>query len=498
MSLKIHIEPKRVTGISNPMIYGQFIEHFHRQIYGGIFDPQSKFADENGFRKDVMEAIRNISPKILRWPGGCFVSAYHWKMAVGEKRISHFDKAWRVEDSNLFGTDEFIEYCNRINVEPYICTNAGTGTQEEMSDWVEYCNLPNQGQWAKKRIKHGYTTPHKVKYWSIGNENYGDWEMGAKSEKEWGRYVKEAAKLMKAADPSIELSAASISNIDWNINLLKEAGEYLDWISIHDYWDKAWEDNTLASYEECMVYSTKVGTEIEKTENILGAMGYRGKIKIAFDEWNLRGWHHPIRTSADEDYLTPRDKNDLNKSYTMADAVFSACFLNQCLVHSDSVGMANFAPLVNTRGAIFTHEDGIVLRSTYFVFELFTKYMGDIVIDSWIENPTGFNVKINDEDNFVPSIDVVSTKSGKNRDVQISIVNRSPEQLQDIEIYIGKLEGYKSIRMHSITADSKDSYNDIDKLDEVKIVTTDIHKGRDEKVKLNVFPHSVNIVTFES
>lgn len=141
--MKITIEPKRILSTVNPMIYGQFIEHFHRQIYDGVYNPEHPLSDEDGFRTDVLEAIKQIRTPVLRWPGGCFVSAYHWENGVGKDRKPMFDKAWRVEVSNTFGTDEYIKLCRKLGCEPYICTNAGTGTAEEMSNWLEYCNLDN-------------------------------------------------------------------------------------------------------------------------------------------------------------------------------------------------------------------------------------------------------------------------------------------------------------------------------------------------------------------
>lgn len=150
------VRPDRVMARRSPLLYGHFIEHFHRQIYGGVYDPESPFADEAGLRTDVLDAMRRIRVPILRWPGGCFVSAYHWKKAVGPVRTPVFDKAWRVEDPNTFGTDEYIDLCRKVGCEPYICTNAGTGSAEEMSDWVEYCNLPAEGEFAAQRIANGH------------------------------------------------------------------------------------------------------------------------------------------------------------------------------------------------------------------------------------------------------------------------------------------------------------------------------------------------------
>ncbi|MFV0400768.1 MAG: alpha-L-arabinofuranosidase C-terminal domain-containing protein [Oscillospiraceae bacterium] len=379
--MSVTVNPERVLGKRNKMIYGHFIEHFHRQIYGGVYDPGNPLSDGEGLRTDVLEAMRKIKVPILRWPGGCFVSSYNWKKAVGEKRVPAFDKAWRVEDPNTFGTDEYVALCRKIGCEPYICTNAGTGTAEEMSDWVEYCNLENEGEYARQRIVNGYPEPHGVRYWSIGNENYGDWEIGAKPSGEWGRLVREAAKMIKHVDPTVELSAAALADVDWNIELLKNCASRLDWISLHQYWNLMAENNDFATYGETMAYTAHLSDSIDRVRGLLTALGLEKQIKIAFDEWNLRGWHHPNAHSvkqgvSKEEYLYPRDKNDDNSCYTMADAVFTACFLNTCNRNCDIVEMANFAPIVNTRGCIFTHEKGIVLRSTYHVFDLFVNVLG--------------------------------------------------------------------------------------------------------------------------
>ncbi|MDC3417347.1 alpha-L-arabinofuranosidase C-terminal domain-containing protein [Aquibacillus salsiterrae] len=311
-----------------------------------------------------------------------------------------------------------------------------------------------------------------------------------------GGFVRESAKMMKRVDPNIELFAASISDLDWNINLLREAGKYLDWISIHRYWDLVHEDNTLSDYETCMTYTLDIEPEIEKTKHILGSLGYLGKIKIAFDEWNLRGWHHPHVSSGTEDYLTPRDKNDWNDSYTMADAVFTACFLNQCLKHCDVVGTANFSPTVNTRGAVYTHSDGIVLRTTYFVFEMFTKYMGDQVIDSWISSHDTFPVETKGGIISVPCIDLIATKREEENTINISVINRHPEETREIAIGIKDLCRFNRVRVHRLESESKDDYNDIDQPNKVSVQVSEIELGDPDKFTIGVAPHSVNVLVF--
>src|SRR3954454_15882762 len=193
----------------NPMLFGQFLEHFHRQVYSGVFDPGSRLANREGFREDVITALRELKIPIVRWPGGCFASAYHWQDGVGRNRQPSFDKAWCVEEPNTFGTDEFMKWCRAIGAEPYICTNAGTGTPEEMSNWVEYCNLKNEGRYARMRQANGFSEPHNVRFWSIGNENYFGTEIGAKPPAEWGPLVRESVKLMRAMQPNIKLLAAA-------------------------------------------------------------------------------------------------------------------------------------------------------------------------------------------------------------------------------------------------------------------------------------------------
>ena len=493
----VHAHRRRRTGTASPLLYGHFIEHFHRQIYGGIFDPGNPLSDERGFRRDVIAALQKIHLPILRWPGGCFVSSYHWQDGVGQERIPSFDKAWRVEDPNTFGTDEFVSFCREAGCEPYICTNAGTGTIEEMSDWLEYCNLPSAGRFARMRIANGYEAPHQVRYWSIGNENYGSWELGAKTREEWGSLTREAAKLMKHVDPTAELSAAALADVQWNVSLLNNAGPYLDWISIHGYWDMIHQTNDLAPYDICMSYTKDLDAPVRQVEGLLTAMGLE-KIKIAFDEWNLRGWYHPnvhtIRQGvAPEEYLLPRDDNDKNESYTMADAVFSACFLNMVHRHCDRVGMANFAPVVNTRGCIFTYPEGLVLRSTYHVFDLYTNLLGRVVLDSWAEEePTGSFPTRQGGRCEIPLLDVLVTTWEDREGFAIAVVNKDPDKARDLSL---DLDAEGTLTCHTLNGPSRDSYNDIGR-EEVGVTTKDL--GAFERGKsLSFPPHSVNVLVLE-
>lgn len=473
--MKITCNPKLTIGQADPMLYGHFLEHFHRQIYGGVYDPTSRFADEDGFRTDVLDALKRIKTPIIRWPGGCYVSAYDWHCGVGKERIPTYDKAWRVEESNEFGTDEFIKLCRKLDCKPYICTNAGTGTAEEMSDWVEYCNLENQGRFARERIANGYEAPHAVKYWSIGNENWGGHEIGSKDSEEWGRLVREAAKMMLRVDPTLELSAAAIDDLDWNLNLLRAAGPYLDWISIHNYWNGSADGKTYEDYDTVILHTGEdISGSIRRVRAYLTALNLEKQIKIAYDEWNLRGWYHPNvidiwnreeKRKEDKEFyqksvIGERDRNDVNAIYTMADAVFSGAFLNTCLRNCDIVGMACFSPVVNTRGAIFTHKDGIVLRPQYFVFELYANLLKEQVLDIWAEDVPRITGEINGQTKTVDTVDVVVTCG--DGVYAAAVVNKDSENAQTVDFSVMGSE-LKEVRIHTVNGPSADSYNDIDK-----------------------------------
>ena len=484
------VDPQRVLHSRSPLIYGHFLEHFHRQIYGGVYMPGHPLSDEEGFRADVLEALRRIRVPVIRWPGGCFVSAYHWKEGIGASRAPSYDKAWRVEESNAFGTDEFVALCRKLGCEPYICTNAGSGTGEEMSDWVEYCNLPSEGRYARLRIAGGHAEPYRVKYWSVGNENYLDGEIGRKTHQQWGRFVRESAKMMKRVDPELELSAAAIADIDWNVNLLKEAGHLLDWISIHGYWDELWQENKPASYEQCIARTDDLERDVRRVRGLLNAFGLEKQIRIAYDEWNLRGWHHPRVDTApvgDVDFLRARDLNDQNATYTMADAVFSACFLNMILRNADLVGMANFAPAVNTRGLIFTYDQGIVLRTTYYVFALYTQLMGDQVVDARVPDAPVLTLADRlGREHTVPQVDAVATRHAADGSLAVSLVNKHPREAAEVSLSLP--ESTRHPALHVLTGSGPDAYNDIGSEQVRPAVRNDLLEKREGRLFRVVLP----------
>lgn len=466
----VEIDPDAQPVKYDRMIFGGFLEHFDDQIYGGIFDPDSPLADERGFRRDVLAALKELGSPIVRWPGGCFVSGYHWEFGVGNVRKPVDDMAWGVLESNAFGTDEYVQLCRLLDWEPYICTNAGNGTMEEMVHWVEYCN-GTTGDYAQRRKTNGFPVPHNVIIWSIGNENYWPTEIGHKPIEQWAPFVRDAARAMKAADPDIKLTAAAQATRQWTLPLLEAAGPYLDFISIHSYWLPLWGKHEMPDYLTCIMHSEGPEQTVSDFVRILEESGWRGKIKIAYDEWNLRGWHHPgfprttVQDYADTEVqrlVKARRLNDIPSQYTMADALFTASFFNACLRHAEDVAMANMAPLVNTRGPLFVHPGGIVKRTHFHAMAMYAHEL----------QPFAKKLNLTADmlthgQKSLPVADAVATVDASGEQWALALVNRHPDRPLTCTVRFGDrlLDGTFDALV--LAGDSPEAFNDVDHPDRV-------------------------------
>ena len=245
-----------------------------------------------------------------------------------------------------------------------------------------------------------------------------------------------------------------------------------------------------------MAYTHDIGHSIREVRGLLEALKLEKKIRIAFDEWNLRGWYHPnvhtVRQGiTKEEYLYPRDKNDDNTKYTMADAVFTACFLNELNRNCDIVGMANFAPIVNTRGCIFTHSEGIVLRSTYHVFDLYVNYLGDVVLDTWSEEmPTLEVTSKKGEKLVIDALDLVVTKWSDRPGIALAVVNKDPDRAHSITLPL-EVSGSRVMK-YTVRGNSIESYNDVDH-EEVRIEKTEPGMY-EEGMEIMLEAHSINVI----
>ena len=419
---RIKIDTDRTIGEVHPHLFGNFAEHLGRCIYGGIYDEGSPLADADGYRRDVMEATRRLGVTLLRWPGGNFASGYHWQDGIGPRagRPVRPEGAWGALEPNRFGTDEFLRYCERLGVEPYICINAGLGTVEEARQWVEYCNEPRETYWAGQRRKNGRDRPWGVKYWGLGNEIDGPWQLGHKNAGDYGKFALEAAKAMRRADTSIKLIASGSSNfgaaadwVGWNRAVLDRLKGEIDYISLHTYIG-----NRENNFENFLAASWEIDQRIEVVAGLIRAaqagQANPRPIHIAYDEWNV--WY---RARGSGEFATGRTR--LEEIYNFEDALAMGMFLNAFIRHADVVTMANLAQLVNVIAPIFTNEKGLFLQTIYFPLAEYAKQKGSQALDVWVSSPTyraGTRPPL-------PYLDISATYRRADGTVCLNVLNRS-------------------------------------------------------------------------
>ncbi len=387
---RIKIDLDRQVGEISELLYGNFVEHLGRCVYGGIYDEGSPLADGRGLRKDVLEAVKGLDVSIIRYPGGNFVSNYHWKDGIGlkDERPPRMELAWARLETNRFGTDEFMEFAKEIGTEPYFSVNMGTGTIEEAQQWVEYCNVKEGPYYAELRKKNGYPEPYDVKYWSLGNEMDGFWQMGHLNAEDYAKKAREAAKLMKLTSPDIKLIAAGSSNYrpdadpnEWNATILKELRDVVDFLALHMYVGNP-SDNYYNYLSTPMVLEerTKVVKGLIAREMENADRGDRDPIYIAWDEYN--SWYRA------RDQETMSGTRALEEHYNLEDALVIAGFLNVFVRNADIVKMANMAQLVNVIAPIFTNEEGLFLQTIYYPLQLFAQHVSGTALDVFVDCET--------------------------------------------------------------------------------------------------------------
>jgi alpha-N-arabinofuranosidase len=425
---RIKIDTDRTISTIDPKLYGNFVEHLGRCVDGGVFQEGSKLSDADGYRKDVIEAVKGLKVGLLRWPGGNFSSNYHWKDGIGPRdgRTPRLEMAWGRVENNRFGTHEFLKYAEMLGTEPYVCANLGTGTWEEAQQWVEYCNSSEDTSMTRLRRQNGRQQPFKVTYWGLGNEMDGPWQMGHRSAEDYGKFALEAAKLMKWTDPNIKLIAAGSSNFGpdadwtgWNRTVLDYLKNHADYLSLHLYVGNAGND-----FGEFMASSLELDDRIKTAEGTIRAalsgLPPSRRIYIAWDEWNV--WYRARNGAAE------RGRRALEERYNLEDALVVATFLNSFLNHSHIVKIANLAQLVNVIAPIFTSDDGLFLQTIYHPLRLFANNSKGTALELFVDSPKYPSRRFGD----VPYLD--ASAAYDNGTLVLNVVNRHRGQAIDAEI----------------------------------------------------------------
>jgi len=363
------------------------------------------------------------------------MSNYHWQDGVGPKdaRPPRMELAWGRLESNRFGTDEFMQYAREMGTEPYFSVNMGTGTIEEAQNWVEYCNVKEGPYYAELRKKHGYPDPYNIKYWSLGNEMDGFWQMGHLNAEDYAKKAIEAAKLMKLTSPDIKLIAAGSSNYrpnadpnEWNATILHEMRDVIDYLALHMYVGNP-NDNYYNYLSTPLVLEerTKIVKGLIEREMEQADRGDRDPIYIAWDEYN--SWY---RARTDE---TMAGTRALEEHYNLEDALVIAGFLNAFIRNADIVKMANMAQLVNVIAPIFTNEKGLFIQTIYYPLQLFSTNVFGTSLDLFVDCETyktdeffvGLGESTTKQDK-VPYLDVSATYY--NGEVIVNVVNRNKDK----------------------------------------------------------------------
>lgn len=427
---RIKLDIERQIGEIDSLIYGNFVEHLGHCIYGRLYDPGSPLSDEDGYRKDVIQVRKELNISIVRWLGGYFVSGYHWDDGIVPKdqRPTRIDLVWGFRENNCFGADEYVDWCRKVNTEPYFCVNLSAGTMEEARNWVEYCNVDKGAYYSALRIKYGNKEPFNVKYWGLGNEMDGHWPVGHKDAEDYDKFALETAKLMKWLDHNIKLVAAGSSDyggewIHWNRTVLEYLVDHVDYIALHNYVSN--HDNDYYKFMGATQFAEEA-SHITKgiIHEELSKARRKEPIYIASDEYNV--WYRARGDEGNEEIYSPED------------VLVVASYLNTFVRNADIVKMANLAQLVNVIAPIFTTEDGLFYQTIFYPMQLFANNCYGTAIDAYVDCQT-YQVENKD----VPYLDVSSAYNKAENEIILKVVTRYKEEAiaTDILSQFGQLSG---------------------------------------------------------
>ena len=463
----IKIDFDRKISAIDSNIYGAFVEPIRSVIHGTIYDPASPFADENGFRKDFIQLIRELKIPVLRWPGGNFVSGYNWEDGIGpkEQRQVRLDLAWNQLDKNQMGTDEYVKFCSLIDAKNFICINGGTGTLDQARHWVEYCNYGSGTYYSDLRRKYGNEKPYNIKYWALGNEIDGPWQLGQKNAEDYCKFALEASKMIQLVDKNIKFIASGASNyaadngwIDWNDYILQHMAGKIDYISVHRY------ATEVLAGDRSFPAMMSLGIDIDKKIDMVKALIEKAMLKT--------GSKRPVYISFDE-YSGGGD--NLTGSLVLAQ------HLNSFIRHADIVKMANLTMLSNLVGS---SPDGDFKNALFQTFYLYSNNCHGTSLDVYT-NCEKYNNKIFNE---IPYLDVTAVLNESAKMLVINVVNRHETNSipADIVLQTGNFTGVakaNKLNGKSLTARTT-------KTEEVVSVSTRDLKFKDNTISYSFPAHS--------
>lgn len=428
-------------------IYGSFIEHLGRAVYDGIYQPGNPLSDEDGFRRDVLDMVKELNVPIVRYPGGNFVSSFVWEDSVGpaEQRPKRLELAWRSLETNQIGLNEFSKWAKKADSDIMMAVNLGTRGIADACNLLEYCNHPGGTKYSDMRISHGVKDPHNIKVWCLGNEMDGPWQLGHKTMDEYGRLAEETAKAMKLIDPSIELVSCGSSNREmptfpeWEATTLNYTYDYVDYISLHQYYGNLNNDTAdfLALSDDMADFIRSV---IAACDYVKAKKRSKKKINLSFDEWNV--WFHSKETENDITTNHPWQVAPtlLEDVYNFEDALLVGLMLITLLKHADRVKIACLAQLVNVIAPIMTEPGGgrAWKQTIFYPYMHASQYGRGVVLQPILDAPV-HDTKTHEN---VTDIDSVVVWNEAEEEATIFAVNRNIQEDLELTTDIRSLEGY--------------------------------------------------------
>ena len=451
--VQVTVDPGFVVGPVQPRLFGSFVEHLGRCVYTGVYEPDHPTADPDGFRSDVADLVAELGVTLIRYPGGNFVSNYVWEHGVGPRpeRPTTLDLAWRSLEPNQVGTDDFLQWCERIGVPAMLAVNLGTRGLVEAVELLQYCNTEAGSRLADRRGANGRTEPYAVGLWCLGNEMDGPWQIGHRPADAYGRLAEQTARAMRLVDPGIELVACGSSNSamptlgTWERVVLEHCLDVVDHISAHAYYEPA--EGDYASFLASAVDMERfIAAVVATADHVAAVRGSTRRITVSFDEWNV--WYSRRFAQPETFVEAPPLLEDV---YDVHDAVVVGSLLITLLRHTDRVAIACLAQLVNVIAPIMTDPGGAAWRQTIFhPFALTARSARGTVLQTVVSGPTLTTARYGEVD----QVHAVATWDETERTLTVFAVNRSLTEDADLELDLSRFPATLAVVDHQMMAES--------------------------------------------
>lgn len=495
MKAKLSLVKEFKIGDVDPNIFSSFIEQLGRAVYTGIYEPEHPTADSQGLRGDVMNLVKDLKVSLVRYPGGNFLSGYDWKDGIGpkESRPVRLDRAWHTIETNEFGIDEFVDWAKKSGTQVLAAVNMGTGTPQDAGDMVEYCNYPSGTYWSDLRIANGHKEPYNIKYWCVGNEMDGPWQICHLDAVDYGKKSLETMKIMKWTDDSIKTVVCGSATTDipsypeWDRIVLEHTYDYADYISIHRYYENFGnDDDFLASFYDMDAF---IKTSTATCDYVKAYKRSSKTMMLSFDEWNI--WYQQNQ----KPHPWERAPRLLEDKYSLLDALAFGGLAITLLNHADRVKVACLAQLVNVIAPIFAEPGKGAYRQTiYWPFRDISLYGRGVSLQPVVTS----DKKITDKYGEVPAVIFASVYNEETKEISVFALNTSKTENSETTIDLQSFSNTKMIMRTELTGSDLSAQNSLENPDRVAPAKVELSEGDSGIYTLSLKKASWNVIRFSA